>query len=294
MASLLSRLRVRRSVPLFAFLLILFGSVAGALHPAAAQSLRELGVSDDEIRNQRRATGNSITFCVNAGSLLAPFERDLAAEIAGVLLIDFDVFEVNTMPPTPPYDFRLYLDDVAIFRLLARSCDALMGYTLLSIYPDWLRPSPVYLTTPTVLAVRAGEYRALTDIPVAGGIGTRSGSLADNYLSAYLRTLPEDARWPRTFYSSNEQLIERLVDHTLDAILIWQPALLAYEAEAGNAGAFDVLPQIPFTIEPTQFVMALRPQEQFIELSLGQAIAELTADGTIERLAVEHGLVPLP
>lgn len=197
------------------------------------------------------------------------------------------------MPPTPAYDFRLGLDDVTIFRLLANRCDAIMGYSLLSAFPNWITPSLPYLGTPTVLAVRSGEYAGLDDIPRARPIGTRSATLADNYLMAYMRTLPEASRWERVFYRDNGQLIERLLDRSVDAILIWEPAILAYEAAHPEA-RIDVITTIPFAIEPSQFVLALRPQEQFINLGLSDAIAALTADGTINRLAIAHGLLPAP
>ncbi|MGD9739108.1 MAG: substrate-binding periplasmic protein [Bauldia sp.] len=282
----------RRKAAHTAAMLALVATLAAL--PVHAQNLRELGVSDDEIRNQRRVTGNSITFCVNSGSLLAPFERELAAEIASALLLEYEIFEVVTEPPTAPYDFRLMLDDVSIFRLLARSCDAIMGYTLLTNYPDWIRPGPVYLTTEAVLVARSGEFGTFGELPPTSTIGTRTMSLSDNYLTAYLRTLPESRRPGRNTYLTNLQIMERLADRSVDAALVWAPALYAYEAAHDAAGAFEILPGVPFGAEPTQFVLAVRPQEQFIELSLSQAVQALTASGTIERLAIEHGLVPAP
>lgn len=261
---------------------------------ALAQSVYELGVSDDEIRNQRRVTGDTLVFCVNAGSILAPFERDLAAALSETLLLEHEIFEVNTIPPTPPYDFRLMADEVFVFRLLARSCDALMGFTLLSDYPDWLAMSPPYLRTQSVLAVRSGEFTSLQAVPPLGAIGTRSFSLADNQLSSYIRTLPRDAQWQRIFYWDNRQLIESLKNHTVDAILIWEPALFAYDADVPDGLSMDVVPDLPFPIEATEFVLALRPQEQFVNLSLAEALTMLQRDGTIDRLAIAHGIVPAP
>lgn len=258
---------------------------------AAAQDLRELGASDNEIRNQRRVTGNSLTFCVNAGSVMADFDRDLAAALAGALLLEHQIVELTTEPPVPPYDFQLPLDDLAIFRLLARSCDAIVGFSLLSNYPDWLTPSPPYLTTPTILAVRGGSYASLNDVPRSKLVGTRSSSLADNYFGMYLRALPEGQRWERVFYLGNQQLIERLVDQSVDAILVWEPAILTFKRDNPNI-PIDLIDNLPFPIEPSQFALALRPQERFINLALSDAIHALQADGTIDRLAEEHGLIP--
>lgn len=256
-----------------------------------AQPIDLEGISDQDLRNQRRTLGDSISFCVNATSLLADFERALAAELSQSLLLDYEIFEINTIPATPAYDFRLTLDDLQIYRLLSQRCDALLGFTLLAEYPNWMAPSAVYLSTPTVLAVRDGEYGSLEEIPPGQAIGTRAFSLSDGFLLSYLQSLPLSSRLSRMVYPDNRLLIERLMDGSVEAILIWEVAIRFYQAEHPDAAPVDIIEALPFTIAPTQFVLALPPQEHFLNLMLDQAIAELHADGTIERLAIAHGIM---
>lgn len=144
------------------FLALLALATALGPRPAFAQSadqqLEDLGASQDEIIRYRslRTTGDRITFCVNAESITADFDRDLARALTETLLLDYRVSEFTTVPPTPPYDYRLLVDDLVVFRLLLNRCDAILGFTLLTNYPLWMAPSPSYLSTRTVFAVRAG------------------------------------------------------------------------------------------------------------------------------------------
>ncbi len=276
------------------FLALLVPAVGLDAPVAWAQAdLQELGATQDEILryNSRSVQGGSITFCINTESVTADFDREVARAVTQALLLDYKLYEVTTLPPTPPYDFRLMLDDADIFRLLLNNCDAIVGFSLLADYPGWMRPSPPYLSTSTVVAVRAGQYRELADIPKTMRLGTRSFSIADNYLRTYASTLPEDSRWRRNAYSSNEILVDRLVDGTVEAALVWEPALLAYAADHPDAPAIDILPSPPFTIPPTQLVFALRPQDDFVNVALSQAIEALRADGVLDELAARYHLV---
>ncbi len=266
---------------------MLLGILASS--PAMAQQ-EGLSITPDMLRNMRRASGDSITFCVNANAMMASFERAVAGEIASALLLNHDFFEVNLR--TQPYDFRLPLEETEIFILLARHCDAILGFTLLAEWPGWMTPSPPYVTTRTVLALRPGEFTSMPDIPGQSPIGTRMMSMADGFLYSYTQTLPESQRWKRMVYPNNTFLLERLVDGTVVASLIWEPAVLAYKREQAEAAGIVILRDLPFPIAPTEFVLALRPAEDFLNASIAEAITSLRADGVFDRLAVEHGVLP--
>lgn len=281
---------------LFFLLVVVAASVSalpGRQHGAAMAQAMVVpdGIPPEIARNMRRAGGDHIAFCVHAMSMLADFERDLAQELGDALLVSVEIVDVRAMMPTPPYDFRLPLIESEIFYYMAQYCDAFMGFTPLSDYPEWLMISPTYLTTHTVLAVRSGEHGSLADIPPSAAIGTRLLSLADSQLAGYIQTLPAAQQWGRTAYPNHEVLIERLMDGSAEAILIWEPALLRYLADHPEAEDVRIIRDLPFTIASNAFALALRSQEDFLNTLLADAIAGLEAAGTIDRLAAEHGLV---
>lgn len=110
----------------------------------------------------------------------------------------------------------------------------------------------------------------------------------------YTQVLPRESRWQRIAFTSNKDMIDGLIDGRVEAILVWEPALLAYQADHPDAPAIDVLPSLPFTVPPTDLVLAERPQDPFVNSYLSQAIAELRRTGEIDRLAAAHGLIAPP
>lgn len=257
--------------------------------PAGAQPYPE-DVPDDLARPTRVIIGDEIVFCINSTSMLAPFERELVAEIADALLLRHRVVEIDPYIPTHPYDFRSTLQDGVVYLFLAHQCDAMMGLTAAAAYPDWLAPSPVYLTTSTVLVTRT-PIASMAELPADAKIGARILSLSAGALTTYLRTLPPGG-WSHLLYPTNESVLDRLADGSVDAALVWGPAAPAYAADHPDAPRTYVLEELGFPIGPTQFVAGLRPQEQFFNLSLAQAIRSLVDQGIIENLARQHGLVP--
>ncbi|MCW5715045.1 MAG: transporter substrate-binding domain-containing protein [Bauldia sp.] len=259
--------------------------IAGA---ALAQPYPE-DVPDDLARPTRVIVGNEIVFCVNRTSMLAEFERELVAEIAGALLLNFRIVEIDPYLPTHPYDFRSTLQDGVVYLFLAHQCDAMMGLTAASAYPDWLAPSPVYLTTNTVLATRT-PIASMAELPATARIGARILSLSAGALTTYLRTLPGGG-WTHVLYPTNESVLDRLADASVDAALVWGPAVLAYATDHPDAPPTYVLEELGFPIGPTQFVAGLRPREQFFNASLAEAIQSLVDQGIIAELARDHGLL---
>lgn len=256
--------------------------------PALAQ-INDLELTEDQIRNIRRV-GDKPVFCSNASSILSEFERDVAEAIAESLFLDHEFYAFETLPTTPPLDFRLALDQTQIFLILAQRCDALMGYTLLTNYRDWMVPSLPYLSTETVLAVRGDSpYQNMTDIAFGERIGTRMASLGDNFLTEFLSVQPENARWRRTNYPDHQLELDRLLDGSVEAALVWEPALARYSAAHPEAD-LRTIRQLAFPVARSEFVLALRAAEDFFNQQVNLAIRSLTNDGTLERLAKQHGL----
>jgi polar amino acid transport system substrate-binding protein len=246
----------------------------------------------DTYHERGRSTGDKIAFCVNPAAMMAPFERALANDIAARLLVTPNVIEVKTWHPTEPLDYRLPLAYGELYIEFAERCDGFMGFTLAQGYPSWLIVTRPYVSTRTVLAATA-DYHKLADVPVNRPLGTRMLGGVDNQLILYLQSLPAKSRWQRIPYFNNKLLLDRLLDRTVAAAFVWEPAL--YRATGGNpeAAGIHVVPP-PFALQPTELGIGLRSNDSFLSVTLGQAIDSLRADGTIDRLLVENMLAAKP
>ncbi len=245
----------------------------------------------DVYRERGRSRGNQIALCVNSAAMMASFEKALGEQIESRLLLTPNVIEIKTWHPTEPLDYRLPLSFEEIYIEFAERCDGFMGFTLAQGYPSWLIITRPYLSTRMVLAATSPEIRKLADIPVSRPIGTRMLGIVDNQLITYLQSLPEKSRWQRLPYFNNKLLLDRLLDHTVAAAFVWEPAL--YRATDGDPDSkgIHVIPP-PFELSETELGIGVRSNDAYLATTLGQAIDSLRGDGTIDRLLVEHILAP--
>jgi len=237
----------------------------------------------------RGGQGNKVALCVNGDAMMASFDSALARELASALLLTPTVIEIKAWRPTEPLDYRLPLMLEEIYIQFAERCDGFMGFTLAQGYPEWMTITRPYLVTRTVVATNATNVRKLADVPINRPLGTRILGGVDNQVIMYLQSLPEKSRWPRLAYYNNKLLIDRLLDGTVAAAFVWEPAL--YRATGGKpeTAGLHVIPS-PFALYETEFGIAVRAHDSFLSTALGQAIDALRTDGTIDRLLAEHGL----
>lgn len=260
--------------------------------PAAlAQPLTDV-VPRDLYTDQLRQDGNSITFCYNPEGMMAGFEQELAQLIGSVLLVEPKLVEMdNPRIPTNPLDYRLPFLEESMFILLAEQCDAIMGYVLATSAPDWLLLTRPYLSTGNLLVTRQDGIDSIDDLPRDQRIGTRSMSVSDNRLQAYLATLPQEQRWKRSTLYHNQRVLEQLDSGEIGAAVIWEPAL--YFATEGDpeAAGYHILP-LPFVDRRTDIGLATRSNNTYLNSILGDAIGELIADGSLAQLASDFNLGP--
>jgi len=258
---------------------------------AQAQPLTDI-VPRDLYTDTVRQDGNSLTFCYNQNGMMAAFERELAEAIGSVLLVETKLVPMRSNGvPTTPLDFRMPYTAQQLFVILAEDCEAILGYVLSSKAPDWALLTRPYLSTGSNLIVRDGSITAIEQLPLDRAIGSRSLSTADNRLAAYLSAQPADKRWVRRPYYNNQRVLEKLDDGTIGAALVWEPAL--YFATNGDpaAAGYHQLP-LPFQERRTELGIATRSSNTYLNSSLGEAIAELIADGTLAEMIERHHLGP--
>lgn len=240
-----------------------------------------------EDRLQRQ--NDTIVFCVNEDSMMAEFERALAREIGNALLVNVEIFDVNPRLPTRPFDYLLPLIPEELFLILADDCNAMLGFALSDSLEDWLTISRPYMRAGYVLAVRDDDYDAIADIPLDEAIGTRGMNGGDVALLNYLRALPQDQRWPRYPYFDNQLLVDRLLDGSVAAALVWEPALY-YLTDGEPAAAGIGIASMPIEPRPTEIGIAMPAEDVFLRTMIDDAIAALAEDGVIDELLAAHDL----
>src|SRR5690625_3831473 len=90
------------------------------------------------LEDRLQLEGDRITCCLNPDALTASFDRALAQELAGVLLLEPRIHEVETWRPTPPLDYRLPLNQNQTFMLLADHCNAFINFSISPHTPEWM------------------------------------------------------------------------------------------------------------------------------------------------------------
>lgn len=234
----------------------------------------------------RRVGGNDVTFCIDASSPTVEFDKLAAAATADALLLEHAFFEVEF---TTSISAEGFLEDLFVW--LTDECDAMMGFSLHSnTLPGWLTITRPYASFRYVVAVADATISSLADLPLDELIGSQMVSAGDRELIAFLQARREAERWRRIPYADNALMLERLLDGTIGAMLIWEPTL--YSLTGGNpegAGVFIIDPE-PFYETRVAVGMVLRQQEAFVREQIDAAIASLVSDGTFASLLEKAGI----
>lgn len=254
---------------------------------AEAQIQGVPGVPQDFLDFERRS-GDRIHFCVNMASSTVAFDRAVAEAMADSLLVPAEFFEIVDVDPPLPFDYRFTLSAEELFVVVSNECDALLGFALphIGTIPNWLTVTPAYYTPHIVLATDDPAYNSLADLPAGSVVGSRIGTPADTQWRSFTRS---NDTWQRRVFSNNAQIIDALLDGTIEAAFIWEPALyLAFDGDPSAVGVSTI--GYPFEIADLEIAVALPTNEQFLRGLLTDAIAALIADGIIDDLAARFGL----
>src|SRR5690625_657478 len=236
----------------------------------------------------RQVQGDRIRFCVLQDSVLTDLDEAVARLLADALLLDSSIQPVNLPYHVQDLGYRLPLTSEQIFYLLSNECDALMGY-LYSVgsYPEWQIVSAPYVRTEFVLATRASDaVDSLNSLPAGSLIGTQLGSAPNSRLNSFLRNQSGEPVWRRAPYPDNQILLERLVDGSVDAALVWEPALVAFgEGELHSTTDLRPLPEMDASFTITMF-----SSNAFLQSTLDAAISAVSADGSLSALIKDSGV----
>jgi hypothetical protein len=222
-----------------------------------------------------------LRFCVYPRSATAEIDRAVALALGDALLTPVEIVEVEAAISIEGIDtIPIGLED--LYLLLENECNAFMGIDLATgVYPDWLILSRSYLEAAYVLVTRAGEYTEFNELEPPQAVATQSMSLGDSRFGLYLRTLPEDQRLRRVPYPTTHLQLERLLDGTVDAALVWEPWLMT------DIAHYDEIEEISpgnFTFGERVIGIGLHINDSFLRNSLDGAIEALSGDGTLEAI----------
>ena len=262
----------------------------------AVSYAQEPFVPREWLEDRLRRQGDRLVFCIHKDGLTAQFDRSVASQLADVLLLEADFYEVvPPLRPTPPLDYRLPLTEDQLFLIMTDRCEAFMNFSLAAgTYPEWMMLTRSYYRSGFVLAVTESDYEELADIPFDQPIGSRMLTSADIRFATYLHSLAEGSRWQRFPYPDNQMLLERLVDGTVAAALIWEPALDAFVEANAEAEGIQIIGTDPFQPPEMEFGIALRARDSFLRTLLDEAIVAIIEDGAVEQLLEDHSLPGRP
>lgn len=151
-----------------------------------------------------------------------------------------------------------------------------------------LETSAPYLSTGYVLiAAKGSSVRTLDDARKARRIGVVTATPADMYLHKH--------HFSRIPYGSNRDLLEALSAGSVNAGVLWMPALASAEQQGFKLWPNAISDQTLQSPElETRFVVAMRRGETNLKSELNAALAHLSADGTLTSILQRHGIVRRP
>lgn len=265
------------------------------LGSASAQVLPPLGPEYLQ-RDRLQLSGDSLRFCVVNDNMLADYHRDLATELAATQLLSAEIINVDPPRPSEPLDYRLQLTEPQLYYLLANECEVFMGMALSSSLNrwEWLLVSQPYHLSRSVFVTTDPDLQQWTDLPLDEQIGTRIQTSADIQLVTYLNTLPESERWRRVPYYNNLIALEQLLAGQTAVSLLWEPAVVRFEADNPDAPQLHRLPASPLSIITLGLGLGFRSQDTFIQTALDTGLRELEELGILSELAEKHSLPGLP
>lgn len=253
-------------------------ALAAAL-PVAAQEPPPLVPHDWEMR--RPTEESQLTFCVDTRDDDWQVGEEIGNAIAEALLLEPKVHVVDS-------DLEAQsLDD--LYALMLESCYVHMGFKLLpATYPAWFQLSRAYYQANYVYVTRNEAWKSLSDVPPKKSIASTMGTRADIRLIGYLTALDEQQRWARFPLGTGTLALQMAMDGTADVALVWEPVLWAAQQKDPALSALHVISSDPLP-ETTEGVGAVvLGGESYLRTSIDEAIAALTADGTIARIIAAH------
>lgn len=249
----------------------------------------QVGPVPPQLLDQSRPLqGNMIRACVDESSAGGALDRAVAQAIGDALFL-----EVKFVPALRgfPINGEGYLQELQVH--LNNDCDLFMGIAVQpnSPFPDWALVTRAYARIPFVLATTELGFERLADIPRDRMIGTALASLGEQVFITTMMQRPENQRWKRLPYADFELMLKRMREGRLAAMLLWQPALAQLLADDPEADSIRLIATDPVPTADVRVGALINVRNNYLRSQVDAAIAELVADGTIDQIMEDLGLV---
>jgi polar amino acid transport system substrate-binding protein len=233
----------------------------------------------DEWRFGAHETNAALSYCIDARDPDWPVARKIAAAVAAALLLQPKEYLTGNDPRADDMSGE-DLDDT--YRMLIQHCDVFFGFKLVpDAYPQWVTITRPYYRSTYVYLAADPAWKSLGDMPATRAIGATVGTLADMRLSQYLLAVSADKRWDKYPMASDEAAVRAVLSGTTGAALVWAPALWALRKSDPAIAKLPEMAPSPLPVSVADVGAILLSRQAFLRTSLDQAIASLTADGTI-------------
>ncbi|MBM9594056.1 substrate-binding periplasmic protein [Roseitranquillus sediminis] len=266
-------------VPLLALVLALAKPA-----PAAAQEPEffDRPYTQNQWTYGRRLDESQLRYCVD--------RRDPDWEVAGAIA-DAIARGLLLEPQRHVVEGSIVLEDItAVYEILLKHCDMHMGFKLIPQgYPTWVTVTRPYYETRYVYVTADPEIASLSDLEPSRPIGATIGSQAHLRLVSYLSALPRDERWPTYPMGTADLALGSLLEGTVDAALVWAPTLWAKQREDAAYAELRVIEPRPLPPTTLGVGALMLSDETFLRTAVDEAIAALTADGTLQAILDEYG-----
>jgi polar amino acid transport system substrate-binding protein len=231
----------------------------------------------DEWKFGKRQDGAALNYCVDERDPDLPIARDIGRTIAQALLLQ---------PKEHPIGQNTVGEDLDnLYRVFLESCDVFLGFKLISdAYPPWIAISRPYYRASYVLVTKDPGWKSLADMPKSTAIGSTIGTSADIRLIQYLAALPAEQRWSRFPMGSDELTLQALNRGTVGVALVWGPSFWALQKSDPTLAGLRLISPRPLPETTVGIGAILLANETFLRKNVDDAIASLTADGTIEAI----------
>jgi len=264
---------------------VLFG-LASLATPVFAQVADS--VDPALLNDWRLSRGNEIGFCQIGASTTFGFERALGEEISARLLL-------NAKFHTMPAGFGIDGEDLEgeLYKALVNNCDVFLGIRVAtSSFPPEFTVARPYVSFSYVMMARAESgYSRIEDIPRGLRLGSPLATAGDFFLARFIAARQQDDRWMRLPYGDNNQMLDRLLDGTIEAMVLFGPVYREMaERRPEDTARLAPLQIGPELASPANIGGLMLSRNAFMRGEIDAAIADMVQDGTVDALLAAHAL----
>ncbi len=231
----------------------------------------------EEWKYGRRQAGSTLQYCLDIRDPDLPIARKIGQAISQALLLEPKPRELGQNSVGEDLD--------SLYRVFLESCDIYLGFKLIpDAYPQWLAVTRPYYRTSYVLVTANAQWNSLADMPRTQAIGATIGTSGDIRLIQYLQSLPAGSQWSRFPMGSDELALRALLRDSIGVALVWAPSFWAMRQSDPAFAKLRIISSRPVPDSAVDVGATLLARESFLRTNIDQAIASLTADGTIRSI----------